>query len=56
MRGEENGESGEEEEGKHGGDEDPIREEVAEARSAASTAPDGNRHLDFPLSRTGSKE
>lgn len=29
MRGEENGERGEEEEGEHGGDEDPVRKEVA---------------------------
>lgn len=50
MRGEENRESSEEEEGEHGGDEDPVGEEVSYAgrkcRSAASSAgPDWNRHL-----------
>lgn len=53
VRGEEYTERGDEEEGKHGGDEDPIREEVAKCGSdtgsstdaANSGGPDRNRHL-----------
>lgn len=49
TRSEENGDSGNEEKGKQGRDEDPVRKQTTEtgpnsARSAASTAPDGDSH------------
>ena len=49
MSGEENGNSGNEEKRKHGGDKDPVRKQATEtssntAWSATSSSPDGHSH------------